>query len=50
MHESDPLAAKAAYEETQPAGRMLTSDEIASVVMFLVEGHGPVFSPEPIYF
>ena len=44
----DPEEARRQYEATQGAGRVLTIDEIASLVAYLAEGCGPVFSPEPI--
>ncbi len=46
--EDDPDEARRDYEATQGAGRVLTTSEIAALVVFLAEGHGPVYSPEPI--
>lgn len=46
--ESDPEAARRQYEESEGARRVLTVDEIADLTVFLAEGRGPVFSPEPI--
>jgi NAD(P)-dependent dehydrogenase (short-subunit alcohol dehydrogenase family) len=48
--ESDPVAAKKAYERSEVAGRMLTTAEIAKLVFFLAEAEGPIYSPEPLYF
>lgn len=46
--EDDPEAARQRYEASEGAGRVLTTDEIAALVVFLAERKGPVFSPEPI--
>ena len=46
--EDDPEAARQRYEASEGAGRVLRTDEIAALVVFLAERQGPVFSPEPI--
>lgn len=48
MSEPDPDEARRQYEASQGAGRVLTRDEIAALTVFLAEGSGPVFSPEPM--
>ncbi len=47
---SKPQEAKAAYEETQPAGRMLKIAEVAALIGYLIEGNGPIYSAEPLVF
>lgn len=44
----DPAAARRSYEASQELGRVLTTDEVAAQTVFLVEGRGPPFSPEPL--
>lgn len=44
----DPAAARRSYEASQEPGRVLTTAEVAALAVFLVEGRGPVFSPEPL--
>jgi NAD(P)-dependent dehydrogenase (short-subunit alcohol dehydrogenase family) len=47
--ESDDLeTARREFERSQGAGRVLTVDEIARLILYLVEGRGPVYSPEPL--
>lgn len=46
--EDDPEAARRSYEASEGAGRVLSTGEIAALVVFLAERQGPVFSPEPI--
>ncbi len=46
--EDDPQEARRRYESGEGAGRVLTTDEIAALVVFLAGREGPVFSPEPL--
>jgi NAD(P)-dependent dehydrogenase (short-subunit alcohol dehydrogenase family) len=46
--QKDPAAARRSYEESQDLGRVLTTDEVAAQTVFLIEGRGPPFSPEPL--
>jgi NAD(P)-dependent dehydrogenase (short-subunit alcohol dehydrogenase family) len=44
----NPEEARREHEASEGAGRVLTASEVASLVVYLVEARGPVFSPEPI--
>jgi len=44
----DPAAARRSYEASQAPGRVLTTAEVAALTVFLVEGRGPPYSPEPL--
>ena len=46
--EDDPEESRRRFAASEGAGRVLTTDEIAALVIFLAEGRGPVFSPEPL--
>lgn len=46
--EADPARARAEYEAREPAGRVLTIAEIASLVEYLIRGEGPAFSSDPL--
>jgi NAD(P)-dependent dehydrogenase (short-subunit alcohol dehydrogenase family) len=46
--EGDPEGSRHRFAASEGAGRVLTTDEVAALVIFLAEGRGPVFSPEPL--
>ena len=48
MSEDDPEGSRHRFAASEGAGRVLTTDEVAALVIFLAEGRGPVFSPEPL--
>ncbi len=47
-NEDDPERSMRRFAASEGAGRVLTTVEIAALVIFLAEGQGPVFSPEPL--
>ncbi len=46
--EADPAAAREEYEARQGPGRVLTVAEIASLIEYLINGEGPVYSSDPL--
>lgn len=46
LHESDDHARRIAEEARRPLGRVITPQEVAALVRFLVEGEGPAYGAE----
>lgn len=46
--ETDPAAARQAYEAKEPMGRMVTTDEVANAAVFLASDERPPYTPEPL--
>jgi NAD(P)-dependent dehydrogenase (short-subunit alcohol dehydrogenase family) len=44
---ADPAAARRAYEENEPMGRVITTGEVASLAVYLASDERFAYTPEP---